>query len=100
MKLYLPRLVASAPAVESASVHTLGQNLGETILVVEDDPDVRGYIVEVLQELKYEVLEAKDAAAALELSERKNRQKPTTQADLASRIRTVLDGPRLGQKAN
>jgi CheY-like chemotaxis protein len=155
VKVYLPRLAAGAPVVESASVRTPGQSLGETILVVEDDPDVRAYIVEVLRELDYEVLEAKDASAALELSEHKNGQidlllsdvvlpglngrelahriqarwpelkvlymtgysrnaivhqgrldpgveviqKPVTQADLASRIRAVLDDPRLGQKA-
>lgn len=63
VKLYVPRLVAGAPTVESASVRTPGQSLGETI-----DPGV-----EVIQ-------------------------KPVTQADLASRIRTVLDEPRLSQK--
>jgi PAS domain S-box-containing protein len=38
---------------------------GETILVAEDDAGVRGYVVEVLSELNYRVLEASDAVAAL-----------------------------------
>jgi signal transduction histidine kinase/CheY-like chemotaxis protein len=38
---------------------------GETILVVEDDEDVRANTVELLEELGYRVLEAPDGAAAL-----------------------------------
>jgi CheY-like chemotaxis protein len=39
---------------------------GETILVVEDDPDVRAYSVESLRELGYVVLEAYNGPAAME----------------------------------
>ena len=38
-----------------------------TILVVEDDAIVRMLIVDVLEELEYQVLEAEDAEIALEL---------------------------------
>jgi CheY-like chemotaxis protein len=38
---------------------------GETILVVEDDEDVRAYLVETLRRLNYQVLRAADATAAL-----------------------------------
>lgn len=38
---------------------------GETILVVEDDPDVRVYSVSALRELGYRVLEAPDGPSAL-----------------------------------
>jgi signal transduction histidine kinase/DNA-binding response OmpR family regulator len=39
----------------------------ETVLVVDDEPDVRNYSVATLKELGYKVLEAGDADAALEL---------------------------------
>jgi DNA-binding NtrC family response regulator len=38
---------------------------GETILVVEDDPDVRSLAVALLSDLGYEILEAEDAQSAL-----------------------------------
>jgi CheY-like chemotaxis protein len=41
----------------------------ETILVVEDDRDVRAYLVELLRDLNYRVLSAHDALAALGLIE-------------------------------
>ncbi len=43
---------------------------GETILVVEDDDDVRNYSVSSLRELGYFVLEARDAASGLEIVQR------------------------------
>jgi len=42
----------------------------ETILVVEDDADVRDFICGTLQDLKYTVLQARDAASALDVLER------------------------------
>jgi CheY-like chemotaxis protein len=42
----------------------------ETILVCEDDDDVRAFTVEVLRELGYRVLEAHDGPSALRLLER------------------------------
>ncbi|MGO8921220.1 MAG: response regulator [Stellaceae bacterium] len=38
---------------------------GETILVVEDDPNVRSFAVEALRELGYRVVDAPDAATGL-----------------------------------
>ena len=40
--------------------------MGERILVVDDEPDVRRFSVEALRELGYTVLDADGAAAALE----------------------------------
>jgi PAS domain S-box-containing protein len=74
VKIYLPRLLGEAQAGEVEPSRTAGKSLGETILVVEDDADVRGYIVEVLRELNYEVLEAPDAATTLHLVERRDGQ--------------------------
>ena len=39
----------------------------ETILIVEDDDALRAYSVEILSELGYEVVEAKNGAVALEV---------------------------------
>ena len=46
------------------------EGAGETVLVVEDDPQVRLLVVEVLGELGYRVLEAKEGSQALALLDR------------------------------
>ncbi|WP_439922663.1 response regulator [Nitrobacter sp. JJSN] len=45
----------------------------ETILVVEDNDDVRSYSVDILRELGYRVVEAHDGPSALRLLERQAR---------------------------
>jgi PAS domain S-box-containing protein len=45
----------------------------EIILVVEDDADVRDFICGTLEELKYTVLQAHDAASALQVLERESK---------------------------
>lgn len=73
IKLYLPRLLREAEAQEETIEITPGFEVSqqqETILVVEDDDDVRAYTVECLRELGYRVLEAHDGASALRLLER------------------------------
>jgi PAS domain S-box-containing protein len=71
VKIYLPRLNAgaSAGALEEEPPVPEGTR-GETILVVEDDDDVRAYSVESLRELGYRVIEAHDGPSALSLLER------------------------------
>jgi two-component system, NtrC family, sensor kinase len=65
LKIYLPRLVGkSLPAAESKTSPSRGR-AGECILVVEDDPEVRSYIMEALSALGYKVLEAGGAEDAL-----------------------------------
>jgi PAS domain S-box-containing protein len=71
IKLYLPRLTDGA--AENADTETLLTPEGgsdETILVVEDDDDVRTHSVECLRELGYRVIEAHDGPSALRLLER------------------------------
>ena len=73
-KIYLPRLM-SEPAAESDATQSAGLEGSvrrETILVVEDDDDVRAYTVECLRELNYRVLEAHDGASGLRLLERQD----------------------------
>jgi PAS domain S-box-containing protein len=68
VKLYLPRhhgdaameRVASAVADEVAAT-------GETVLVVEDEPVVRGVIMEMLQDQGYRALEAVDGPSGLRI---------------------------------
>lgn len=73
VKLYLPRLFGSDKAIEPASAVPEAdlRKSGETVLVVEDDDDVRRHSVEILRELGYRVLEASNAAAALQVLEKR-----------------------------
>ena len=68
IRVYLPRLMAVGADVEPVVVPDAEQGRAtETILVVEDDEDVRNYAAEGLRELGYQVLEAHDGRAAIEL---------------------------------
>jgi CheY-like chemotaxis protein len=71
VKIYLPRLRGDfAEQEEEVAAIVPEGSLAETILVCEDDDDVRAYSVEVLRELGYRVLEAHDGPSALRLLER------------------------------
>jgi PAS domain S-box-containing protein len=68
VRIYLPR------AREREDVETnvdIGPAIGgmETVLVVEDDADVRATVVDMLSDLGYRVLKAKDAQSALTVIE-------------------------------
>jgi len=66
VELYLPRLIASSTAAEVAAVVPMPDSrTGETILVVEDDEDVRAYSVTALETLGYVVHAARQAEEAL-----------------------------------
>ena len=74
VKIYLPRMHAAedVPAAP-ASLPSISESParrakdGETVLLVEDNEDVRSYALAILEELGYRVLEAGDAPAALDL---------------------------------
>jgi CheY-like chemotaxis protein len=71
VRIYLPRLQGQATPFEVApAADAVQEGQEETILVCEDDDDVRAYTVEVLRELGYRVLEAHDGPSALRLLER------------------------------
>jgi PAS domain S-box-containing protein len=149
VNIYLPRSIESGEDVgrERERSKPLPGDPSETILLVEDDPDVRSYLLDTLRDLNYHVLPAEDSDSAMaiieqssvaidllltdvilpgmngrELSRRARivrpglkvlfmtgysrnaivhqgrldadvelMQKPVTQAQLASRIRTLLD---------
>jgi PAS domain S-box-containing protein len=64
VRLYLPR---SREEEEVEVEFDAGPAMGgsETVLVVEDDDDVRGTVIDMLSDLGYRVLKARDAQSAL-----------------------------------
>jgi signal transduction histidine kinase/ActR/RegA family two-component response regulator len=69
MKVYLPRFIRPEvkPVASDRTLQSRSRGSGETILVVEDDEDVRHSSVEALREMGYEVLEAGDAMDGVRL---------------------------------
>jgi two-component system NtrC family sensor kinase len=70
VKIYLPRSFARdkpLPVDKAADDAPAGKR--EIVLVVEDDADVRAYVVETLSALNYSVREAANAEAALSILE-------------------------------
>jgi len=75
VKLYFPE-AAGVPAISTPVPEDEPLGHGEVILLVEDEPVVRGIGVRLLKRLGYAVLEAKDGPSALALV------KPDTHVDL------------------
>jgi signal transduction histidine kinase/ActR/RegA family two-component response regulator len=69
VKIFLPRVPGEIPD-DQVHKETPAANVAPTILLVEDDHDVRAYVVEILRELHFRVLEAHDADAALGIVDR------------------------------
>ncbi|KJV31279.1 response regulator [Luteibacter yeojuensis] len=67
-----------------------------TVLVAEDNDDVRAYVVEVLREVGYRVLEAHDGPAALRLLERSDVTVDMLFSDI---VMPAMSGWDLAQKA-
>lgn len=77
LKVYLPRLEGHPDAAralteerDAQSARAFAGSSKETILVVEDDLDVRNHMVSSLQELGYHVLQASDGSSGLEIIKR------------------------------
>ncbi len=67
-KVYLPRIddpVVRSAGPEGAALQVRGS---ETVLVVEDEEDVRGLVCEVLRNEGYRILEAEDGERAIAIS--------------------------------
>jgi PAS domain S-box-containing protein len=74
VKLYLPRHRGALEEEEApASMPPAAAEAGETVLVVEDEPVVRGLIVEVLADLGYAALEAADGPSGLAMLQSRRR---------------------------
>ena len=65
IKLYLPRAHAVPAEADVDVAQPVAGSKDETVLVVEDDPDVRAYSCETLAELGYTVVAAENGAAGL-----------------------------------
>jgi signal transduction histidine kinase/DNA-binding response OmpR family regulator len=70
-KIYLPKTngTPEAPSKDGEDLPP-GARAHETVLVVEDDEDVRNYTVSSLRDLGYRVFDATDGPSALEILER------------------------------
>jgi PAS domain S-box-containing protein len=68
--IYLPR--SHAPVVDISALETPAhsEGRGETVLVVEDNPDVKSVAISLLEQLNYKVLSVDSGRAALDTIER------------------------------
>lgn len=92
-RMYLPALPENTRTEHVVEREQPVVDEAATILLVEDDHDVRSYVVEILRELHYRVLEAHDAGSALGLIERNDIRVDLLLTDL------VLPGMNGGQLA-
>jgi signal transduction histidine kinase/CheY-like chemotaxis protein len=67
IKLYLPRYQGDEVALSADDSVGSERGRNETILIVEDDDGVRQYASEILRDLNYQIIEAKDSTSALRL---------------------------------
>src|SRR3546814_13524881 len=84
---YLPRLgreAARATSGAAASPHI--PSGGETVLLVEDDPDVRGFVASLLHDLGYVVLTAADGPAAWKILDTDRSEEHTSELQSLMRI--------------
>ncbi|MEW6257485.1 MAG: response regulator [Pseudomonadota bacterium] len=68
IRLYLPRVIEAEDVATEVDAGPISGG-SETVLVVEDDEQVRATVVDLLQDLGYAVLKAKDAQSALAIIE-------------------------------
>jgi len=96
VKIYLPRSFAnSRPAASEAKAPESPMGSLETVLVVEDDAEVRSFVTDTLRRLNYRVLEAADGDGALVLV----RQKEPIDLLLTDVVMPGMNGRALGDAA-
>jgi len=77
VRIYLPRYRGPDAVDEPLQLPQTALGVaGETLLVVEDDDDVRRYLVDILREANYRVLEASEAQQALDVLRRPPAEQP------------------------
>ena len=95
VKMYLPRFAGELPRSRESKVEPSRGRLGECVLVVEDDADVRHYVVETLGMFGYDVLEASGASDALRLVD----QHKTISLLLTDVVMPGMNGRKLADEA-
>jgi CheY-like chemotaxis protein len=74
VRIYLPRYSGAETEAAKADDQQMPEGSAEeTILVLEDDDDVRAFSAATLRDLGYRVLEAHDGASAIRILERRDR---------------------------
>jgi signal transduction histidine kinase len=95
IKIYLPRFIGKSSAVEEIAREPGRGSSGECVLVVEDDVDVRSYVVDTLDALGYAVLEAANGDDALRLLE----EHKTVRLLLTDVVMPGMNGRKLAEEA-
>jgi PAS domain S-box-containing protein len=97
VKLYFPRFVGEIADDDIEVTEILAQGeQGETVLLVEDDKDVRAYLSDVMRGLQYRVLSAANAAVALTLLAQDQLRIDVLLTDI---VMPGMNGRELGEKA-
>ena len=98
VKLYFPRFAGELAEDDNEELEILAQGeQGETILLVEDDKDVRTYLSDTLRGLHYRVLSAANATLALKLLAE---DKVRIDLMLTDIVMPQMNGRELGEKAS
>ena len=97
VKLYLPRLIGGSLDGKDEENDPIAEGeANETILVVEDDNDLRAYLTDVLRQLKYRVVSASTAQTAIDFLSQQDRSFDLLLTDI---VMPGLTGRDLGRKA-
>jgi PAS domain S-box-containing protein len=96
IKMYFPRHLGKNAHDDEEQESDLAGGGAESILIVEDDPDLRSYLGEILRSLDYRVLMASDGASALELLASKERHIDLLLTDI---VMPGLNGRQVAEKA-
>jgi signal transduction histidine kinase/CheY-like chemotaxis protein len=90
--IYLPAFLPPIEDDSSLDIDKALSGSGETILIVEDDPDSREALGEILESLNYKVLTAPNGTEALSLYEELNVQVDLVLSDM---VMPMMDGAAL-----
>jgi PAS domain S-box-containing protein len=97
IKMYFPRLLRGEEPADQGSDELIAEGeANETILVVEDDTDVRTYLAEALRDLNYRVVTTSNATAALAILARNDRRIDLLLTDV---VMAGMNGRELARRA-